>query len=314
MKVRVVGGGVVGLASALRLAQAGHAVEVVAAATGEHTTSAVAAALWYPYRAYPQEAVIGWAARTYDVLCGLTADPSAGVRLRLGRELFRQPAADPWWRPAVPGLDRVGVDRLPAGYVDGYELTVPVIDMAVHLPWLHDQLRTLGVGVRSEHIDELAGAFAGAEVVVNCTGLGARQLVHDQTMTPVRGQVVVVAQFGLTEWLLAQHDPQQLSYIVPRESTVLLGGTAEDGAEALTVRPETAAAILKRCAELLPELETARILGHRVGLRPGRPAVRLETELTRHGPVVHCYGHGGAGVTLSYGCAEDVLGQVGRLS
>ena len=306
------GGGVVGLTSARRLVQAGHAVDVVAAATGENTTSAVAAALWYPYRAYPERAVTRWAATSYDVLCGLITDPSAGVRLRLGRELFRQPAADPWWRAAVPALDRVAADRLPAGYLGGYQLTVPVIDMPMHLSWLLEELKTLGVPIHNEHVEDLASAFGGGvEVLVNCTGLGARELVNDRTLTAVRGQVVVVAQLGLTEWLLDQSDPGQLCYIVPRADTVLLGGTAEVGDQDLSVRPETASAILRRCIALVPELSSARILGHRVGLRPGRPSVRLETEFTRHGPVVHCYGHGGAGVTLSHGCAEDVVGQVG---
>jgi len=56
------------------------------------------------------------------------------------------------------------------------------------------------------------------------------------------------------------------------------------------------------------------VLAHRVGLRPARPAVRLDTEFTRHGPVVHCYGHGGAGVTLSYGCAEEVTSRIAELA
>lgn len=309
----MLGAGVVGLTSALRLAQAGHDVEVVAASIGDGTTSSVAAALWYPYRAYPTDAVTRWSATTYGVLCGLTADPSAGVRLRLGRELFRQPTADPWWRAAVPALDRASGERLPPGYLDGYELTVPIVDMAMHLPWLRDQLALSDVGVRIGHIEELAAAFAGVDAVVNCTGLGSRELVGDRTLTPVRGQVIVVAQFGLTEWLLDQNDPRQLRYIVPRDETVLLGGTAEDDDADLTIRRDTAAAILQRCVELLPELSTARILDHRVGLRPARPSVRLETEPSSHGPVVHCYGHGGAGITVSYGCAEDVAAQIGRL-
>jgi D-amino-acid oxidase len=314
VRIRVVGAGIVGLTSALRLSQSGHLVDIVAAETGEHTTSSVAAALWYPYRAYPEAAVTRWSATTYDVLRGFAADPAAGVQLRHGREFFRQPVADPWWRAAVPALDRVGPEQLPPGYADGYELSVPVIDMAIHLPWLLDQLGELGVPVRRQRLERLADAFDGVAAVVNCTGLGARDLIEDRTLTPVRGQVLVVEQFGLSEWLLAQTDADQLLYIVPRTNTVLLGGTAEEGNEDLTVRAETATAILERCIELVPELATARILGHRVGLRPGRPAVRLEIELTEHGPVVHCYGHGGAGVTVSYGCAEDVAAEIARLA
>src|SRR5262249_16052789 len=64
MEVTVLGAGIVGLTSAVRLAEAGHRVRVVAAATGTDTTSAVAAALWYPYRAAPRDKVTAWSAQT----------------------------------------------------------------------------------------------------------------------------------------------------------------------------------------------------------------------------------------------------------
>ncbi|WBB90508.1 FAD-dependent oxidoreductase [Verrucosispora sp. WMMC514] len=313
MRVRVVGAGVVGLTSALRLARDGHHVDLVAARMGDDTTSAVAAALWYPYRAYPAADVTRWSASSYATLRGLAADPRTGVRMRLGRELFRRPAPEPWWRDAVPELARVTGARLPTGYADGFELTVPVADMAVHLPWLLGEVIAAGVAVRSGRFEKLVDALVGVDVVVNCTGLGARELVGDAHLTPVRGQVVVVAQFGLREWVIDQSDPEQLCYVVPRDDTVLLGGTADDGDEDLTVRADTASGILDRCANLVPALRDARVLGHRVGLRPGRPSVRLAAEVTDRGPVVHCYGHGGAGVTLSHGCAEDVAHLVSGL-
>ena len=52
------------------------------------------------------------------------------------------------------------------------------------------------------------------------------------------------------------------------------------------------------------------MLGHRVGLRPARRTVRLEAVPGETGTVVHCYGHGGSGVTLAWGCADDVLALV----
>jgi D-amino-acid oxidase len=86
------------------------------------------------------------------------------------------------------------------------------------------------------------------------------------------------------------------------------------GVEDLAPDPATAAAVLERCATLVPALRAARVLEHRVGLRPTRPAVRLEAGLLDDGrPVVHDYGHGGAGVTLSHGCAAEVVELVSRL-
>lgn len=307
MRVVVVGAGIVGLACALRLSEAGHQVEVLTAAAPLQTTSAVAAALWYPYRALPEREVTRWAASGRTALAEL--EPAAGVVLRSGRELFRAPTPDPWWRDAAPDLERVPPAELPLGWVDGLRLTVPVVDMGVHLPWLVDRLATHGVAVRVQPLTALDQA--GGEVVVDCAGLGARELADDATLRAVRGQVVLVEQIGLTEWVLAQDDPEVLTYVVPRERTIVLGGVAEEGREELAHDPETARAVLARGVALVPELAGARVLEHRVGLRPARPAVRLEAGRLADGRrVVHDYGHGGAGVTLAYGCALDVVALV----
>ncbi|HEY2674910.1 MAG TPA: FAD-dependent oxidoreductase [Rugosimonospora sp.] len=314
MRVTVVGAGVVGLTCGWRLAQAGHRVRIVAEKPPSETTSAVAAAIWYPYRAFPREQVTRWSARTYEVLRELSGEPGNGVRLRRGRELFREPTPDPWWIGAVPELRRVPAGELPPSYVDGLSLVVPVVDMPLHLAWLVDRLARAGVRIEVERVTALGDLVDSADVVVNCTGLGAGALVPDAGVTPVRGQVVVVAQFGLTEWLLDEVDEERLTYVVPREDTVVLGGTAQEGEDGLTPVPSTARSIVARCAELVPEVAGATVLAHRVGLRPARPAVRLGVETPERGrPVVHCYGHGGAGVTLAYGCAEDVVELVGKL-
>jgi D-amino-acid oxidase len=310
-RVTVVGAGISGLSCALLLSEAGYDVEVVASRPPARTTSAVAAALWYPYRALPQREVTRWAAMTYDVLSRLATEPGTGVALRRGRELFREPTPDPWWRDAVPSLERVAPEALPPGYADGLALTAPVVDTSVHLPWLIGRLRARGVRVRTATLARLEDAAPGADIVVNCAGLGARELAQDGELVPVRGQVVVVEQVGLTEWLLAQSDPAALTYVVPRERTAVLGGTADVGSESTDVDEQTAQAIVRRSIELVPELGQARVLGHAAGLRPARSAVRLEAGRLPSGQrVVHDYGHGGAGVTLSYGCAQDVVALV----
>jgi D-amino-acid oxidase len=305
MRISVIGAGIIGLTVATRLADEGHEVRVLAAAPPHETTSSVAAAIWYPYRAYPQEKVTAWSAVTYAALARLAGVAGTGVRMRAGRELCRQPAADPWWRDAAPGLERLS--ELPDGYLDGFRLIVPVIDMSIHLEWLAARLASRGVLIEPRTLASLDDA--PGDLIVNCAGLGARSLVGDSEMGPVRGQVVIVEQFGLDEWTLDESDDEtgRLTYIVPRERTVVLGGTADPGAEDTAVSPDTAEGILERCARLVPEVATARIVAHRVGLRPGRTSVRLERTVTRAGrDVIHCYGHGGAGVTLAAGCAVDV--------
>ena len=306
MRIVVVGGGVVGLTCARRLVRAGHAVEVWTRDAVEGTTSAVAAALWYPYRALPEEPVTRWAAATYDMLSILSVRPETGVRLVRGRELSRTPLPEPWWAAAVPKLGRVAPAALPPGYADGYDFAAPVVHMPVYLRWLVDELAAAGVRLRHRELADLDPARQVADLVVNATGLGARSLVGDRELTGVRGQVVRVADPGLTRWTLDEGHPAGMVYVVPRGTDVVCGGTddiAADGDAAGEPDPKTAEAILERCREVVPELVDAPVLGHAVGIRPVRTVVRVE----RDDGVLHCYGHGGAGVTLSWGCADDVV-------
>jgi D-amino-acid oxidase len=293
-RVDVVGAGVVGLTCAVRLLEDGHRVDVLARDLPLETTSAVAAALWYPYRALPQDRVTAWSRTAYDVLAGLADDPSTGVRLRTGTEVHRAPVGDPWWRAAVPGLDRE--TSLPTGYAAGWTFVAPVVEMPVHLRWLAGRVEELGGTITRLNLSALP---TGADLVVNCSGIGARLLGADHEVTPVRGQVVLVEQVGLDRWWLDAEGP---TYVVPRSRDVVVGGTDEEGEWSRTPSAATAEAILARASRLVPELAGARVLRHRVGLRPVRPSVRLE----RVDDVVHCYGHGGAGVTLSWGCAAEV--------
>ena len=299
MRVIVVGAGVVGLSCAVRLLEAGHDVAVLARDLPLETTSSVAAALWYPYRALPQDRVAAWAATTYEVLAGLEGEPGSGVMVRQGTEVFRETRPDPWWAGAVRDLSRA--TDLPAPYADGWSFAAPVVEMPVYLPWLAGRVVELGGSVTRL---SLAALPSGGDLVVNCAGLGARGLAGDATVVPVRGQVVVVEQVGLDRWWLDGSGP---TYVVPRAHDIVVGGTDDEGEWSRTPSPEVRDDILDRATRLVPELAGARVLHTRVGLRPARPEVRLE----REGRVVHCYGVGGAGVTVSWGVAADVTSLAG---
>ena len=179
--------------------------------------------------------------------------------------------------------------------------------MPIYLDWLVGRLTELGGTITRMSLGGLAPTGeGGADVVVECAGLGARLFAADQTVVPVRGQVVIVRQVGLREWWL-DTDSATPTYVVPRSSDIVVGGTEEHGEWSRTPDPDTARDILDRASALVPALRGAKVLQHKVGLRPARPSVRLE----RVGDVVHCYGHGGAGVTLSWGCADEVVSLVG---
>ncbi|MDO8150247.1 FAD-dependent oxidoreductase [Isoptericola sp. b408] len=293
--VTVVGAGVMGLTCAVRLLEEGHRVTVVARDLPRDTTSAVAAALWYPYLASPQDRVTRWSARSFEVLADLAAtDPGAGVTMRSGTEVFGEQPAEPWWRDAVPALTRT--TEVPSSYAAGWTFASPVADMPRYLGWLAGRVTALGGAITRRTVASWPG---DADVVVNTTGLGARELADDPSVHPVRGQVVVLAQWGLDRWWLDASGP---TYVVPRTDEVVVGGTHDADDDTLDPSPRTGLDILERAARLVPAVAEARVLRHAVGLRPARPEVRVE----RAGRVVHCYGHGGAGVTASWGCADDV--------
>jgi D-amino-acid oxidase len=179
--------------------------------------------------------------------------------------------------------------------------------MTSYLGYLADRFAARGGRLELRTVRVLARAAEAAPLVVNCSGIGARTLASDPTVTPIRGQIVRVENPGVERFWLDEDHPDGITYIVPRGEDCILGGTAEPGEWETTPDPAVARAIVRRCAELEPRLAEARILEHRVGLRPGRPAVRLEAETLPGGArVIHCYGHGGAGVTLSWGCADEV--------
>lgn len=309
--ILVIGAGVSGLATALRLAEAGYAVRVLAAEGSPHTTSDIAAAIWYPFRSEDSRRARVWAGETLRWLEDLAAvAPEAGVTLVEGVALHQAPGPPPEWRADVASFRAAVAGELAPGMAGGWVFRVPVVRMSVHLAWLAARLAERGVPIalgRQLEPDGLAAALGDHRAVVNCSGLGARELVADDSLRPIRGQVVRVSPGHATRFVQAADDPRAVTYIIPRPDCTVLGGTTEPGEWSL--EPDTAVteAILARCRVLVPALTAAEVLSVAVGLRPGRPTVRLEAERRDGGLLVHNYGHGGAGLTLSRGCASAVL-------
>jgi D-amino-acid oxidase len=305
----VVGCGVIGLTSAISLREAGVDARIVAAELPPATTSSVAAAIWYPYKAYPEDRVLSWGRRTYEVFEELSNLAESGVLMREGAEIWHHRVPDPWWAEAVPHVRRCTEEELPPGYVDGHTFVAPIVEMPIYLSYLMDRFAASGGTVQQRTLSSLDEVAGEASVVVNCAGLGAHDLVDDASMQPIRGQIVRVRNPGLTHFILDEENPEGVTYIVPRSHDCILGGTADENEWELEPDTQTAEGILHRCTQLQPSLAGAEVLEHKVGLRPGRPAIRLERQEGQDNvTLIHNYGHGGSGITLSWGCAEEVLG------
>jgi D-amino-acid oxidase len=304
--VVVVGAGIVGLTSALRLRQAGADVVVWTAQPPEQTTSAVAAAVWYPTRVEGQPRVLEWGERTFAEFVRQAADGVPGVVMRVTRMLHRAAVQhEPWWAPAVGDLRWLAPAEVHPPFVGGWRFTAPTVEMPRYLPWLVARFTAAGGEVRLRRVESLREAAGAAPIVVNATGLAARDLCGDGAVEPARGQIVLTTNPGLTESVRDQDNPEGYTYIHPRRDDVVLGGTFESGVWDATPDPVACEAIRRRCLALVPELAAARTLGYRAGLRPTRQGgVRLETGSAG---LIHNYGHGGAGVTLAWGCADRVV-------
>lgn len=325
----VVGAGVIGLSTALLLSREGLNTTVYAAQPPHRTTSVAAGALWGAHMVGDDDRVPGWGEQTLAHFRALASEPTSGVRDITGvaslsgdgpGEATAASAEQdvPAFLRGAADVSRCDPATLPAGFASGWRYRAPVIAMDTYLDYLLERFLAAGGEVRlGPALPNLREAtkLTTAPVIVNCTGFGARDLVPDSSLVPVRGQVVVVANPGLAEFFVGTGERANgVSYIFPQGAIAVLGGTQRRGDSSTEPDPVAAERILAQCAVIEPRLAGALVLDHRVGVRPVRPQVRLEAERLPDGrAIVHNYGHGGAGVTLSWGCAVTAVREVARL-
>jgi D-amino-acid oxidase len=310
VRIVVVGAGVLGLTAAHELAAAGHRVRIVAERPADASVSGVAAAIWFPHDVGLDDSVWASADVTFRRLTALATEGATGVRMRKGIMLFRHSDPDLSWTTSVPGHRLLSGSEAPPG-ATGVECTLPLVVTNVYLDWLRARVLSLGVSITSQRVrdvDELLSDEPDCEAVVVAAGLGSGALLgDDDEVYPIRGQVVRVANPGLTDWVIDGGNPAGLTYVVPRDHDVVCGGTDDIGSYDETPHPDIEAAILERTADLVPALRGQPVLSRAAGLRPGRPTVRLEVVSGHRAPVIAAYGHGGAGFTLSWGDAATVV-------
>jgi len=304
--VAIIGAGVSGLTCGVFFAEGGFRTAIFAEQIGQQTTSGAAAALWFPYDAEPADKVIPWALATYKVLVDLTKDPRSGVSMIELRQYYRTGEIEiPDW--AKPFVISTEVEKSLTVFSSGVALRVPLMDTTIYLDYLASRFQKAGgainTNVRFEKLEDVDPKF---DLVINCAGIGARELVHDADLEPHRGQVAIVPKIDNLQRAVVCDDAP-LMYAIPRTNDCVFGGT-NDVSDDLAANPATTTAIVDECSRVL-KIDKPRVLNERVGLRPFRKSgVRLEKEKLRDGrTVIHNYGHGGSGFTLSWGCGENVF-------
>ncbi|MCY3833624.1 MAG: FAD-dependent oxidoreductase [Chloroflexi bacterium] len=298
----VIGSGVSGLSCARCLQLAGYSVHIVTESLPLHTTSVAAGAAW------SGSGIAGrgrtWAAATLDYFLKLTDEPNSGVTLQRMREVYAQRVADPWYRDLLPFFQRLSKHELRHGMTDGYLMDVPMVAPPIYLDRLHSQFLATGGRIETKTVDSLLELTAKAQLLINCSGVGARDLANDAGVYPIRGQTALLDAKGIR---VGYMDNEAVHHIFPRADGVLIGGVKDEGNWNQDLEPGLLAKMIERCSRIESRLAQAKVLREFVGLRPGRADVRLEVEtLSDGGAVIHNYGHGAVGYTLSWGCAQEV--------
>ncbi|MFL6514299.1 MAG: FAD-dependent oxidoreductase [Chthoniobacterales bacterium] len=314
-QVAVIGAGVSGLTSAILLAERGYPITILARETGNQTTSAAAGAIWYPYDVEPLDAALRWALKSYHTFQTLCSNQDSGVSMMELRTFCRTGTVSiPSWAAALGaslieiadrGLVASSHPQRAKMFAGGFTLEVPLIDTTIYLNYLADRFRGAGgkFGPHA-HLENLAEIDSKFSLIVNCAGIGARSLVGDEDLEPHRGQVVIVPKLKLDSASVCDDAP--LMYVIPRTNDCLFGGT-NDVSDSRDPDSKTTQAILTECSRVLG-IAPPRVVAERVGLRPFRKSgIRLERDQLGGRTVIHNYGHGGAGFTLSWGCAEEVV-------
>ncbi|XP_043487756.1 D-amino-acid oxidase [Polistes fuscatus] len=332
MRVAVVGAGVIGLTSAFALKQNNPELQVTIFADifTPNTTGDGSAGLWGPFLLgdTSKEDISKWAGKTHRLFeqfwkSGLAKE--VGLCLLPTTRVTSETNDDLSWLKLVYGVHHLTKDELTklnkehkSNYINGWHFVTYTCEPTYFLPWLTNKFVALGGELKRRKIRDLGELIEdGYEIVINCSGLGARELVNDDTMTAVRGQVSRVKAPWVMHCILVDDD--HCNYIIPNINNVVLGGTHQENDYDLRVRDEDSKFIYEGCHRMIPSLKKAEIIKSWVGLRPGRPKVRLESEIyiRKNGKkchVIHNYGHGGAGLTLSWGCALDVVEIVQNLN
>jgi D-amino-acid oxidase len=316
MQVTVIGCGVSGLTTAIILRRNGHDAHIVARDLPHDCVSMVAGAIWSPTTVEPMERTGPWALESRRVFSELADDPATGVASMVHIDLKRDHAEH--WGESTEWVTRLGPDDVPTGYAGGLRVDGFRVEPPIYLDWLIGEFERSGGTVTLTTVADVSAV--GGDAVVNCSGMGSRELVDDDTMYPIRGQMVLVENGGgggaggggirearITEGIADETDPTRISYIYPRSTHVYLGGQRAMDDDRPDPDPALTARILADAPRLDPRVAGRHAVAEQVGFRPGRPEVRLEAESMADGrTIVHNYGHGGAGYIMSWGCAAEV--------
>jgi D-amino-acid oxidase len=308
-RISVIGAGINGLCTTLKLVQSGYRVDLFAETLSPETWSNAASAVWMQFKANPMDKVIHWLYQTYDWCQELEKHPASGVKLLDYREYHQQKTRKPYF------LDDIHHDyqSIPNNellqFASGFKSVVYRMDSSLLLPYLLEQINRYDCNIIQKHIqsfyDELLSDY---NIIINCTGADNYLLTKDEDAFPISGQYLLIEKIeGLDTIHLCIVDDENYIAVVPRTNDIWLGGSSVSKSWDNEIKSNLTEKILKHCIKLIPEIEYAKVLKQDVGFRSGRTHIRVEHEQLNNRHIIHNYGQGGSGFSLCWGCAEEVV-------
>lgn len=302
--VTVIGCGIIGLTTAIKLQVKGFKVTIISKERFEKTLSNKVGAIWFPFEIYPKEKANKWATLAYKEYQRDRIEGN-GVSFIPFITAYTNESNTAWTQQLPKGAVRKALaSELPKGIKTAYISTVPLAEPLLYLPYLFNRfIENKGLFIEQK-ISSLKEASTLDTLIINCTGLGAKELCNDDDLQPMRGQILRCKKMGIPSYADATKKGA-LSYVINRSEDCVIGGTDYENDWNTTIEKNDTNIITNRLLEGGLTQKNPEILEEIVGLRPKRSAVRYEFD-NKFSNIFHNYGHGGAGFTVAWGCAIEL--------
>lgn len=337
MLYTIIGGGVQGLTTGILFEYLGYDTQIITESVSyvdsseEPTVSSnLAAASIYPVQVeadYTKNELIQYAESSFKPFYKQENIP---VRKHTHYYIAESPSMD---IAVPPRMNAMSINQY-AGYTphrsgteiqSGYICDEYFVEMPEYIPLLYDTYQSLGGTIHRQKVSrEDISKLNQQSTIINCSGYGSRYLFADKSMKAVKGHILELPysnpapiQFSYTYY---PEEYSHYTYMYPRQDNVLLGGsylkgdldcsqewTGESMEKPIDIGgepvPERLVTVNQDILQDIYSFTTDEI--HTTfGYRPYRErGFRIEAD---ENGILHNYGHGGSGVSLSWWSAVRV--------
>ena len=206
------------------------------------------------------------------------------VGIRRAQGYFSPDKSKIWWAHLFSDFHRVEKDcrifpQINTQENKVYSYTSYVVNGTVYLRWLLNRFsRVLGGSIRKCFVNSMS-ELTDYDIVINCTGLGARELANDTNVYPSKGHMLLVDAPWINQWIFNESIHSDSACVFTRNDGIVLGTTREDYKEDFEISDECKQKIINDCQTMVPSLKQANIRKCWTGVRPMRKGgVRLELD------------------------------------